>query len=181
MGGTCPEGWPAGLARNWLLHYNRYAFLVLALREFTRKGWPAGCVQDLVAEAASAVVDAADRLRALGHCPAAQLAGEEAALWRRTVQYVYALPWRSPPAGAPLGQVLEDAERARAGWDRFVSFVWGLSDGCFARMPALQPGAFRPDGLAVLVGERAPQPAAVEPVGQPAGEVPDQPVVLRHA
>jgi hypothetical protein len=179
MGTDSPESWPVGLARNWVLLYNRYAFLVLAVREFTRKGWPTGCLQDVVSEAAAAVVDAADRLRALGHCPSTCFAGEEADLWKRTLQYVYALPWRTPPAGTPLVVLVEDARRAAAGWDRLVGFVWGLSDACFAQMPALQPGAFRPDGLAVLVGDGAPQPAAVDPVGQPAGEVADQPLVRR--
>jgi hypothetical protein len=177
MGNGNPEDWPVALARNWVLLYNRYAFLVLAAREFTRKGWPAGCLQDVVSEAAVAVVDTADRLRVLGHCPGARLAGEEAVLWKRTVQYVYALPWRTPPVGAPLDDLVADARRAADAWDRLVAFVWGLSDACFAQMPALQPGAFRPDGLAVLVGECAPQPAPVDPVGQPTGEIADQPLI----
>src|SRR5262245_23242172 len=131
MGNAFPEGWPAGLARNWVVLYNRYAFLILALREFTRKGWPSGCLQDAVSEAAAAAVDAADRLRSVGHCPSDRFAGEEAALWKRTVQYVYALPWRAPPAGTPLAVLVEDAQLAASAWERFVACVWGLSDACF--------------------------------------------------
>jgi hypothetical protein len=181
MGNAPSEDWPVGPARDWVLLYNRYVFLVLALREFSRKGWPAGCLQDAVTDAAAAAVGAADRLRALGRCPDAGFVGEEAALWRRTVQYVYSLPWRTPPAGSPLAVLVEDARQVAAGWDRLVGFVWGLSDACFAQMPALQPGAFRPDGLAVLVGDGPVQPPAVDPVGQPAGEVADEPVVRRPA
>jgi hypothetical protein len=153
VGNGNPEGRPERAAREWLLLYNRYVFLVVALREFTRKGWPAGGLRDAVSGAAAAVVEAADRLRARGHSPADRFAGEEAALWERTVR-------------------LADAPAGSDGWGRFVGFVWGLSDGCFARMAAL-----RPEGLAVLVGEGAPQPAAVDPVGQLPGEVADQPVI----
>lgn len=166
-----------GQARDWVLRYNRYVFLVVALREFTRKGWPAGCLQDAVTEAAAAAVGAADRLRVMGRCPTARFVGDEAALWVRTAQFVYSLPWRTPPAGGPLALLVEDVQRVAAGWDRLVGFVWGLPDACFADLPALQPGALRPDGLAVLVGDGPVDPAAVDPLGEPAGEVADQPVV----
>lgn len=164
MGIAAPQDCPVGPAHRWVHLYNRYVFLVLALREFTRKGWPAGCLQDAVGEVASAAADAADRLREMGYDPAARFDGEEARLWARTLQYVAGL---SHPAGAD----------GPAGWDRLVAVVWGLSDAFFAALPALQPGALRPEGLAVLVGERAPHPAAVDLFGESAGEVADQPVI----
>lgn len=168
---------PVALARSWVVRYNRFVFSVVALREVARKGWQPGCLQDLVTDAAVAAVDAADQLRALGYSSVGRFSGDEVALWRRTVQYVCAMPWRTPPAQAPLGLVIEDAERVRAGWQRFVDFVWGLSDDCFAEIASLQPCAFRPDGLTVLLGEGCREAGGQQPRGEPGREGTDQPLV----
>lgn len=166
------HAWPAGLARNWLTSYNRFAFLVLAARETTRNRWPVGCLRDLVADAAEDVVDRADQLRALGYAPHAAFAGDERALWEATVRFVAALPCRSDPADAAA------AGRAAAAWTRFAAFAAGLPDAAFADLTALRPAAFRADGLVALMGHRVPPAAAGQPVGQPLGEGPDQPTVL---
>jgi hypothetical protein len=170
--------WPAGLARTWLTRYNRFAYLVLATRETTRNRWPGGCLRDLLTAAAEEVVEAADQLRALGYAPHVAFAGDERALWEQTVRYVSALPYRSAGGDDPAADRLADAARAGAAWDRFAAFAAALPDGAFADLSALRPAAFRPDGLVALLGHRVPPPAAGQPVGQPLGEVPDEPTVL---
>jgi hypothetical protein len=172
------DDWPFALAREWVVQYNRYIFQVIALREVVRKGWQPGCLQDLITESAVKLVDTADQLRSLGHAPHRQFANEEASLWRRTVEYVCALPWRTAPSRAPLAVLMADAERVRAGWARFSEHVWGLADDCFAQIPALQPTAFDHNGLAGLLGERAREPGREQAFRQPFGEDPDQPLVL---
>ncbi|MBX9583640.1 MAG: hypothetical protein K2X87_25340, partial [Gemmataceae bacterium] len=177
-----PADWPAGLARTWLTRYNRFAFLVLATRETSRRGWPAGCLRDLVTAAAEEVVAAADQLRALGYAPQAAFAGDERTLWEQTARYMAALPVRAAAAAAAADarpeNLLEDLARAGAAWDRFRAFAAGLPDDAFAGLTALRPGAFRPDGLLALLGHRVPPPTAGQPVGQPLGEDPDEPAVL---
>lgn len=172
------EDWPVALARGWVVQYNRFLFQVIALREVVRKGWPPGCLQDLITESAAKLVDTADQLRSLGHAPNRQFAGEEASLWRRTVEYVGTLPWRTLPPQSPLAVLMAEAERVRAGWVRFTEFVWGLSDDCFAQIPALRPAAFDAHGLVGLIGERPREAGGQQPPRQPLGEVPDQPLVL---
>ena len=42
MPATDHTDWPAGLAHTWVTRYNRFLFLTVALREFTRNGWSSG-------------------------------------------------------------------------------------------------------------------------------------------
>jgi hypothetical protein len=151
---------PVGLARTWVTRYNRLLFLVVTLREFVRKGWPSGCLPDLVTDAVWEAVDAADHLRAHGYAPHLRAAGDEAALWARTVEYACALPPRTPPAGATVGEVAAWAGRMQAAWSRYAAFVGELPDDCFARVQALGPGAYSPEGLAGVVGPGGRRPAA---------------------
>lgn len=168
-----PDTWPAGLARSWLVSYSRFAFLVVAAREVVRKGWPAGCLRELVTAAAADAVDRADQLRALGYAPHREFAGDERELWARAVRYVAALPSGEPADAA-------EAARAGAAWDAFVRFAAGLPDAAFAGLTALQPGVFRPDGLVVLLGQGVAGrgPAAGQVVGQPLGQDEDEPAVV---
>lgn len=161
---NCLEGWPAGLARAWVRSYNRFVFLALAQRETAVRGWPAGCLRELLSEAAAEVVEQADQLRALGYPPHREFAGEEADLWAAAVRYVTALPAGSAAdAGA---------------WAGFSAAVAAVSDDGFAHVTALRPGAADPDGLARLFGQRLAA-AGRQPVGQPLGEAADEPTVLR--
>lgn len=156
--------WPAGLARKWLAAYNRFAFLAQAARERLRNRWPAGDLRGQLTAAADRVVTLADQLRAVGYAPQAGFAGHELELWERAARYVAALPVGAGPADAA--------------WDRFAGFVAGLPDDAFADLAALRPAAFRPDGLAALLGHRVVAPAAGQPVGQPLGDGEDEPAVV---
>ncbi|MBX9626210.1 MAG: hypothetical protein K2X82_20595 [Gemmataceae bacterium] len=164
-----PDTRPAGLARSWVVSYNRFAFLVVALREVARKGWPAGCLRELLTEAAADAVDRADHLRALGHPPHREFAGDERELWARTVRYV---------SGLPVGEPADGADRARAAWDAFAGFAAGLPDAAFAGLTAFQPWVFRPDGPVAPLGQGVVAPAAGQGVGKPLGQEPDEPAVV---
>jgi hypothetical protein len=124
------------------------------------------------------MVDAADHLRAHGYAPYRRVAGDEAALWARTVEYVGALPGRTPPAGAPLADLALWVAQVLEAWEPFAAFVARLPDDCFARVDALDPRALRPGGLAALIGPGRHHPAAAQPVRQPDGEFADPLVAL---
>lgn len=162
---NCLDGWPAGLARAWVRSYNHFILLAIAQRETGVRGWPAGCLRELLTDAAAVVVEQADQLRALGYPPHREFAGEEADLWAAAVRYVTALPCRPADAGEA--------------WAAFAAAVAAVSDHGFAHVTALQPGAADPDGLARLFAQRFTPPANRQPVGQPLGEVADEPTVLR--
>lgn len=165
------EELPVALTRTWVNRYNRFMFLAVALREFSRKKWPSGCLQDSITEAAWDVVDAADHLRAYGYAPQLWIAGDEAILWAKTVEFVCALPaGRTPPADANLAAVDEWASAVRSAWTRYAEFVGQLPDDCFANVSALQPLAFRLNGLAALVGEGGHFPVPPESNGKAGGK-----------
>jgi hypothetical protein len=168
-----PDDWPAGLARTWATRYSRLLALSVALREYARKGWPSGCLQDLVTDAAREAVDAADHLRAHGYAPYLRVVGEEADLWERTVEYVASLPWSAPAGDVALAELVEWAEQSRSAWRGYAGFVAGLSDECFAHVEAMTPRAARADGLVALLGKRVQPPAPPQQVRQLPGELPD--------
>lgn len=138
---------PLRLSRQWVTTYNRYLYLILALRDTIRYQLRSGLIQDQITSTALALTEVNDQLQILGYSPLTSLPDREQSLWHATNRFLSNLPWICPPAGVPTASLAADIQTMVSAWNEFARFVGVIPHELFRDSPALDPMATRSENV----------------------------------